>query len=549
MRKPKATLLFLLILLPFFLTPEIIFASTYFPLHGETVENEFHYSESSTIGKTQQSPSLSLLLSLNKNTFTRQEVAVATAQLLYAQTPLPSALVTWELDYPNGTLWFTWTSNTDKDGFATLKFLLALPIPSGKYTVYLTAFKDGFGTVSSSTNFTILNIAPEIFSARVVPQVVETPTNVSIKADAADFEDGTNIHVNCSISVPNSTVDHYSMTFDGALFSLSYEIRQGDPTGIYEITVEASDSEGASTLPYQLSFENAINPTQLGTLEGIVTDVAGAPISNASLTLRKTDSDLTYQNFTDENGRYIFNKALQGIYVLEASADQFAATNTTIEILDDQTITLNFVFLRLPVIWGYVMETDETPIPDALVTVSSPQGVLSWSYSNEIGVYRAVTSEEGSFAIEASALGFTSSSLTVTVHLESITQLNFTLKKGGVVKGQVKDWTTGFPIPNAVVYLVNQTYWGVNMTADEFGNFFFFKVTAGECTVRATAENYIGNSSVIQVFLGETTFVELWLLKNPTERELDWVALTVLMIVVSSVSLALFLRRKVKSPA
>jgi hypothetical protein len=156
---------------------------------------------------------------------------------------------------------------------------------------------------------------------------------------------------------------------------------------------------------------------------------------------------------------------------------------------------------------------------------------------------------EKGFGVEASASNFASSSLGVTAHLESVTQLNFTLEKGGTVEGQIRDGATDLPVPNAAVYLGNQTHWGVNATSDESGGFSFHEVPHGEYIVRVTAENYVDSSSVIQVLLGKTTFVELRLLKNPVERELEWIALIVLIIALSSVSLALFLRRKMKRAA
>ena len=547
MRQRRATLLTLLILLPIFLTPKIISASPFVTPHEDTTGRETDSELGSTTRGLQQSTSLSLLLSLDKNTYVRKETAVVTARVLQEQTPLPNALVTWEVDYPNGTLWFTWTGEADEGGFSTFEFLLALPIPSGKYTVCSTAFKEGYGSTSSSKYFTILNIAPEIHFVEVTPPVIEEPTTANIRANATDFEDGNDINVSCTISVPNSPSSRHKMIFDGTSFSLSYEMRHIDPTGTYKVTVRATDSEGASASPYESSFENAITTAQPGIIEGTVTDSTGTPIANASLTLATTDDYPVHQNLTDERGRYTFDPVPYGSYVLGVSADLFAADHKTIEISSGEIITANFLLLRLPIIWGHVKEPDETPIPDALVAIFSHQSLQRSSHSNESGTYRIVASEKGTFTVRASALGFASSSSIVTVYLESVTQLNFTLEKNGIVKGQVKDRVTGLPIPKATVNMDNQTHWIINTTTDESGSFSFSGVSPGNYTIRATAENYDGNSSGIQVFPGQTTFVELWLLESPVKRELEWVALIVATIVIPSFFLALFLRRKRKN--
>lgn len=189
MRKLNTTLLILLMSLSFFLTPQIIFASTSFPQH-ERVPKNGTTSELRSILEEDMQPlsSLSLLLSLDKDTYIRQETIVATVQFFYEQTPIPNAQVTLEVDFPNGTSWFIWGNTTNKDGFSRFDFLLALTNPSGKYTVYSTAYKEGLGTATAARNFTILNLAPDVAITNVAPSsdVVTQGDTTTIDVDVAN---------------------------------------------------------------------------------------------------------------------------------------------------------------------------------------------------------------------------------------------------------------------------------------------------------------------------------------------------------------------------
>ena len=256
--KLDASLLILLVLLSFSSATQEVFAVTS-PLHQNegNLESKCASKLKCIMQTNMETSSLSLLLSTDKDAYYRQETVFSTSTFLYEQTPIQNALVTLEVTFPNGTSWFVWTNNTDETGFAAFRFLLPIANPSGQYAIYATTYKEGLENVSATTKFTILNLPPEIHSVKIIPEVVEQPTIVSIKANVTDFEEGTDIQVKCAVSIPNGTVQRFDMIFDVAFFSLNYQIQQRDPVGTYKVTVEASDSEGAFAQPYVSSFENA----------------------------------------------------------------------------------------------------------------------------------------------------------------------------------------------------------------------------------------------------------------------------------------------------
>lgn len=75
------------------------------------------------------------------------------------------------------------------------------------------------------------NRAPDVHFVEIVPKIVEQPTTVTIKANATDLEEGTDIYVKSIVFIPNGTVQSLDMTFDGTFFVLSYQIQSTDPKG------------------------------------------------------------------------------------------------------------------------------------------------------------------------------------------------------------------------------------------------------------------------------------------------------------------------------
>ncbi len=71
-----------------------------------------------------------------------------------------------------------------------------------------------------------------------------------------------------------------------------------------------------------------------GTLEGTVTDVQGAALKGAKVTIRNTGTGITYQLVTDEGGRYHQAELSPGVYDVTAAAENFSTVNLTSLKLD-----------------------------------------------------------------------------------------------------------------------------------------------------------------------------------------------------------------------
>jgi hypothetical protein len=465
------------------------------------------------------------MLWTDKNVYYRKEYVSVTAKFTSNNgIPISNTTITFETMFPNNTLWFVWTNKTNEEGLSTLSFPLPISTPLGEYSVYATCYRPGLGNASAITSFKVLNKPPEIHLVKIEPQIINYPGTVEIKVNASDFEDGVNIDVKIVISLPNNTMKQFSASFDGKIFTLNYSLKNFDPTGIYKILVKAKDMDGTLANPYWSSFEY-IKLVHKGSLKAVISDAMGSPVFNATLILRRTDVYLLYRNFTDKNGVHVFSDILPGNYTLEVRAKGFAINSTSVEVVENETVVVNLTLKRLPIVQGYVKTKAETPIVGAFVTVYNFYGGAGSNYTDENGFYKIIISRRGTFTVKTSAYSYASNYSVITVDLETVVWLNFTLEKNGIIKGKIRDLFTGAPIENATVYLGKQTYLGIVNFTDQNGNFSFFNVLPGEYVIRAMAKNYLSNSSIIVVASGETVFIDLWLMPagkiNGTIRDIN----------------------------
>ena len=509
MRKLYGLILISLIFLSFIIAPNSAMASF---INYSLIDFEFQNGNHKLnfIKKENISSANSILtLSTDKESYYRGETVSVTATLVITdETPVPNATITYEMRFPNNTLWFVWTDYTDQEGVSTLTVFLGLSIPSGEYQIYASSYKVGLGNAYATLNFTVVNQPPQISSVEVIPRIIETPTTVRIRVNATDFEDGLNIHVKCIISMPNETAKQFTLTFDGTYFTLAFPVSASDAAGIYSFTIIAEDSEGGLSNPYHGSFENAILITR-GALIVNVIDSKGMPVFNATLFLIRRDVYLVYDDRTDRNGYAAFDDVTPGDYILKVSALRYAENSTFITVMENQTKTLSVVLKRLPVIKGYIISESGKPIINAQIEALTNYGLHSVNYTDEDGFFILILPSAGTFLIKASAVGYSENSTMLTIKLEEEKWLEFTLKENGLIKGRIVDKLTRLPIVNATVFLSEYAYLITSGVTDQHGNFSFLDVPPGNYVIRAIADGYLGNSCSVSVGSGETVYIEL----------------------------------------
>src|SRR5262245_17168050 len=81
------------------------------------------------------------------------------------------------------------------------------------------------------------------------------------------------------------------------------------------------------------SFPAALAQDSVGTLNGIITNAAGAPVAGAFVQMKNAERRLNFMVITQEQGKYSSNRLPAGKYVVQAiGGEHQSAPSTTIEV-------------------------------------------------------------------------------------------------------------------------------------------------------------------------------------------------------------------------
>src|SRR6267143_3416024 len=107
--------------------------------------------------------------------------------------------------------------------------------------------------------------------------------------------------------------------------------------------------------------------TASGTIQGTITDKTGAAVSGAQVVAKSKATDSTRTTTTGDSGYYRFELLPVGIYTVTVSKTGFASVAETIEILIEQTATVN-VELKTGSMSEVIEVTSEAPVLDQAKT-------------------------------------------------------------------------------------------------------------------------------------------------------------------------------------
>lgn len=443
-----------------------------------------------------------------KSSYLRFENTTIYGRLFYNRTAVQDATITFNLIFPNQTLWLILSNTTVSNGIATHGFYLPPTIPAGQYRVNASSYKPGIPNGTATTTFTILNQEPKIHSASINPQIIEKPDTTNIQANISDFEDLLNLTALCIITFPNSTVQILNMSSVNGLFKLQYQIPYTYPLGTYLVTIRAVDHDAGSA-DYRTSFE-VITPILKGAAQGWVLTNTGQAIPNATITLSLRTAYLTYSTTTNTEGAYNLTRIMPGQYNLIASASEYAEETIGIEIIADQTTYQNVTLSHLPILKGTVTTQLGQPITNALVQVKGSQGLAAQGSTYANGSYRLVIFSTGIFTATASATGYSPNSTSITCSLDQTTYTNFSLIKNGDLIGTVIDAISLDPITNATVMLSKNQFIETQKT-NSTGHFVYGDVYSGTYTLTATASGYLSNRTTVNIYSNQTTTQQITL--------------------------------------
>jgi protocatechuate 3,4-dioxygenase beta subunit len=289
------------------------------------------------------------------------------------------------------------------------------------------------------------------------------------------------------------------------------------PTGAYTFASLAPATYGATVsaatfgrataaaivIPNNAAVTQDFTLTPLpGTLQGVVSDAAGAKIAGATVTLSTATVATVASVSTDLNGAYVFTNATPGIYTVAAAAPTYIAqTSTGVVMPNAGVITLNFSLSPQPgVLQGVVTDTAGAKVSGATVLLSNGASAIT----NAAGAYAFPAVTPGTYSATVSAATYTSlRAAGILIPNGGSAARDFTLTPlPGTLRGVVAD-PAGAPIAGATVLLST----GVSATTDAAGAFVFASLTPGAfgATVSATSYHSFTASGIVVPNAGSTT--------------------------------------------
>jgi protocatechuate 3,4-dioxygenase beta subunit len=254
-------------------------------------------------------------------------------------------------------------------------------------------------------------------------------------------------------------------------------------------------------------------PLEQGTIEGKVTDAAGAAKAGGTVMVGAV------QLSTDANGHYSL-KVDQGSYTVSTTLSGFVPAKATVNVPAGGDVVQNFALAATKpfTLTGKVTDSKAVPIAGAAITLyenSAIPGILHTT-TDAAGSYRFTMDPgpyAGSYSVAVIAPGCVMQSATIPSipNGAAITQ-NFTLVRLALVLGQVTDGAAGTPVPGATV----QAGDGAAAKTDATGRYNLTIGDPGNVTLTVNAFGYVTSVQQVAVADGATVARNVALAKAAT---------------------------------
>ncbi|MFS0554660.1 carboxypeptidase regulatory-like domain-containing protein [Brevibacillus sp. 179-C9.3 HS] len=231
-----------------------------------------------------------------------------------------------------------------------------------------------------------------------------------------------------------------------------YQIRvsaAGFSTQLAGISLQAGD---AKVLDFSLT-------TAFGTVSGTISDVqTGEGIPNASIKVVTRSGITVGETLTDVNGDYSLSLLGPETYVLTAAAEGYAGQTVGVEITAGATTTVDLELEKQAgVLMGTVSDTGMNPLADAVVVVLKGTVPVAQTITDSTGTFSFPHLAPDTYTVTASASGYSTAVLGVTVAPQEMSFLDFVLQASpGAIAGQVID-SGNQPIQGATVIIRENT--------------------------------------------------------------------------------------------
>ncbi len=298
------------------------------------------------------------------------------------------------------------------------------------------------------------------------------------------------------------TAGNLSATTDGTGQYLITNVPTGTVTVSASLSGYSSASESVSVTAGSTTNAATLQlaPLSSGSVTGLVRNSAGTAIANATVSGAGQTAN------TDSSGTYTLNDLPAGQVQLTASATGYSPASQTVTITAGTTLTANTFTL-----------TSNTGTVSGVVTSSTTNAAISGATvlygggsttTNASGAYSLTGVPAGSVNLVASASGFNSQTITVTITGGQTSTANFSLTPvtttTGTVTGQITNISTGGAIAGATV-----KWSSGSTTSSGTGTYTLTQVTAGPQNITASATGYVARTVAASVTGGTTTTLNI----------------------------------------
>jgi len=235
------------------------------------------------------------------------------------------------------------------------------------------------------------------------------------------------------------------------------------------------------------------------TIEGKVTDAAGAPIEATVQLTKNSPVPGVVTTATDAFGNYSITMdpgPFDGTYTIGVTAAGFASDSVTISIPNGATITFNFDLRKQGVLTGHVSDQQGPPLGGARVLAGSSE-----TFSDGTGAY-SIMLDPGQYPVTASAPGFTPINALISIPSGLTVVQDFVLSKTipGSITGTVTD-DGGTPLAGARVAARSTNV----TTTDGNGMYTLTNLQPGPTEVVASrGVRFIPDQEIVTVISGES---------------------------------------------
>ena len=297
-----------------------------------------------------------------------------------------------------------------------------------------------------------------------------------------------------------------ALSVDTAQDGTAHEARSADPVA----PAGVNGTAGAAPVAPRLLSNAAL-------LSGSVFGPSRQPIAGAVLTVLDPAGGEVLRTSTDRAGSYRLQFPSGGTFLVVVSTTGHEPAVSTVSLAEG-ALERNFTLDAAGSVAGRVRDGAGRPRGGVSVTIIDARGeVVAVAVTGPDGSYELTDLNPGDYTLTAISVGSRPAAYGVHLTNSGRTELDIDLPATSALRGQVTSRSTGTPVPDAAVALLDAHGMVLaTVLADDRGRYLFEGVTPGDYTV--VASGYAPSGRTVRV--GETAGEELEV-RLGHERDVD----------------------------